>query len=220
MKPFYCVKCGLEQMPGDTFCGQCGTYFTQTQTQFIPPAPPRRDRVKTRRVVIGILCAFVILVGACALIWPKQSATSNPQKATASPNNVASATTEPRSVSVHIKSPGNKDNVPWQTNVKGIAPNIPKGQELWLFVANQTGYFPQNRQPILVLKDKTWNIDVYIGQESDVEQKFRLFPVLIGQDDKEAKDAINTYFRNQPLDGMQLTGGMQLITPEVLVVRA
>src|SRR5260370_28189283 len=93
----------------------------------------------------------------------------------------------PSHPSVLITAPMDGSQVSILTPVQGTAQNIPKDEELWLFIApfNQTTYFPQHG-PIKILDEK-WSTAASFGGANDVGLKFRLIPVLINQTDIEAQ---------------------------------
>lgn len=181
-------------------------------------------RISRRQVLIGssIVAGAALLVGG--IIWeegrnnppaPSPTPTSSPLTATPTPSPA------PSPPSVLITAPTDGSQVSIHTTVQGTAQNIPKDEELWLFIvpSNQASYFPQPG-PIKILGDK-WSIGAYFGVASDVGLKFTLIPVLINQNDQEAHNAIKKYFQlpGPVYQGIQPTSGMQLMFPEITVVR-
>ncbi|MGZ3615773.1 MAG: hypothetical protein ACXWOL_02560 [Ktedonobacteraceae bacterium] len=130
--------------------------------------------------------------------------------------------------SVTITSPASDSKVSSQILIQGTACHIPQDKELWLLVTVEgvSGYFPQgnaaNPHPIMVRSDGTWSVTAYLGGSADIGKKFVLIPALVDQNDKEAKDAIQTYFQQTgpayvPID--PLPSGIQLMS-QVSVVRS
>ena len=118
---------------------------------------------------------------------------------------------------VTITSPPEGSKVPILVTVQGMADDIPQDAELWLFVrqgGGSTGYFPQPG-PITVY-DGTWKVTAYIGQQNgsvDVGKKFFLIAALVYHYDKEAKDAIQAYFKQtgRPHKGIASLPGIDVL---------
>lgn len=183
-----------------------------------------------------ILCGMIGAFSACsagppgvdksATATPNLTATAQAQTATAiAQTQTATATAAPR---VMITSPEGGP-VPISITVQGNAQNIPKDEELWLFIqpSNVNSYFPQgnfaNPLPITIFGDGTWSILAQIGGANDSGLTFTLIPVLINQHDQVAHNAIKKYFQQtgDPVYyGIQQTSGMHLLTTDqVRVVR-
>lgn len=172
---------------------------TSSSLQSSLPSHPRTISGAKRSTLLNVVLAVIVLIASFLLTFFLNS--------------------QPPSVS--ITSPTNGDKVSTLTTVQGTAHNIPKDEELWLFIvpSNQTSYFPQHG-PIAVLNEK-WSTDAQFGGKSEVGLRFRLISVLVNQNNREAKDAIEKYFQqpSDPVKGIQRTRGMQMMTPEVTVVR-
>lgn len=137
----------------------------------------------------------------------------------------------------YIKSPGSSPTVtitlPQEgshvaTNVvvEGTESGIPQNEQLWLLVAPAAtvGYFPQNG-PVVVSVDGSWTASAALGGNdlTAVGRQFVLYTALIGQNDKEAQDALSKYFNNGKQTGSYLPiyplpKGVQLIS-QVTVTR-
>lgn len=127
------------------------------------------------------------------------------------------------STSVTITSPEPNSRVPNQVTVQGTACHISQDKELWLLVQvnGVRGYFPQPG-PIVVSSDGTWSVPANIGSDTDSGRGFTLIPALVDQNDKAAKDAIQTFFMQPgpvyvPIE--PLPSGIQLLPSQVHVIR-
>jgi len=139
---------------------------------------------------------------------------------TLSPMLTSSPTPGPPSVLITTPTGGSQVSI--LTTVQGTAHNIPKDEELWLFIVPQgsTGYFPQPGP--IPISNEQWSTDGHFGGESEVGLRFTLIPVLINQNDQVAHCVIAKYFHQPPpgpYQSIPRTGGMQLLSPEVTVIR-
>src|SRR5260370_3661664 len=157
---------------------------------------------------ITVVFLFVIIVLQTVILT---GITSGTQSSIATPSHP----------SVLITAPMDGSQVSILTPVQGTAQNIPKDEELWLFIApfNQTTYFPQHG-PIKILDEK-WSTAASFGGANDVGLKFRLIPVLSNQNDIEAHKKIAEYFhqRGPVYKDIAPTHGMKLMLPGITVVR-
>jgi hypothetical protein len=172
-------------------------------------------------LVVIIVLQTVILIGNHTLGGGKTPLSIAASTPTLAPTPTPALTPTPSPPSVLITAPTDGSQVSMLTTVQGTAQNIPKDEELWLFIvpSNQASYFPQPG-PIKISGGE-WSIGAHFGGVSDVGLRFTLIPVLINQSDQEAHNAIKNFFQ-QPgpvYQGIQQTSGMQLMFPEITVVR-
>jgi hypothetical protein len=186
----------------------------------------QKYRMTPRTVAASIVTVGAIVVALVYTLVPHIIIENgHPSGRGGTPPSIATSTPTlaptPSPPSVLTTAPMDGSQVSILTPVQGTAQNIPKDEELWLFIvpSNQTTYFPQSG-PIKILGGK-WFTSASFGGANDVGLSFWLIPVLINQHNGEAHDKITKYFQ-QPgpvYKGIPRTSGMQLMLPGITVVR-
>lgn len=130
------------------------------------------------------------------------------------------------SPTVTITLPQKGSHVSINVVVEGTESGIPQDEQLWLLVqpAGTVGYFPQNG-PVVVSVDGSWTTSAALGgnDSNSVGRQFVLYTALIGQKDKEAQDALSSYFNYGKQTGSYLPidplpKGVQLISHVTVVL--
>ena len=66
----FCGKCGTQQIENAAFCGKCGAPMGgRGSARPVAPQPPSRKPPANKKVVMGALCALLILIFAVGAVW-------------------------------------------------------------------------------------------------------------------------------------------------------